>query len=86
MRTLRAFLALTLKLKLYPSVEKVFMVDELDITVVFLLLLLGILWLGHGVRFTHLLCDLPEGAGTPIQSEEGGKGGEVGAVVDVGAD
>ena len=61
------------------------MVDELDITVVLLLLLLRILWLGRGERFTRLLCDLPEGVGRPIQSEEGVKGGEVGAGVDVGA-
>ena len=50
-----AFLALKLKLKLYPSVGKVFMVDELGITVVLLLLLLRILWLGRAERFTRLL-------------------------------
>ena len=59
--------------------------DELDISDVLLLLLLQILWLGRWVRFVHLLRYLPEGAGRPIQSEEGVGDGEVGAGVGGGA-
>ena len=78
-------MALYLKVKLYPLVEKFLIVDEPDVTVVLLLLLLQIRWLGRGVRFTRLLCVLPEGAGGPIQSEGEAKGGEVGAGDGVGS-
>ena len=76
MNTSLALLGLNLKTKLYPSVEKVLIVDEPDKAKVLLLLLLRVLCLGCGVRFTslteftvlHLL--LPSEAGGPVQFGE----------------
>ena len=86
MRIFNAFFVSKLKLKLYPSVEKVFIVDELDIIDVLLLLLLRILWFRRWKRLVRLLLNLPEGAGRPIQSEEGVVEGGVGAGGGGGAD
>ena len=59
--------------------------DDPDATIVLLLLLLRIRWLGRGIRFTHLLCMLPEGAGGPIQPGGEVEGGDVGAGDGVGS-
>ena len=68
--------------------EKVLRVDELNISVVLLLLLLRVHWLGRrtGCLLLQLLLRLllPEGAGGPIQS--GAEGGEVGAEVKTGTE
>ena len=84
MRTLRAFLALKLKLKLYPSVEKVFKVDELEINDVLVLLLPRVLWLGRWKRLLCLQLYLPEGTGRLIRSKERGREDEVGGRAGTG--
>ena len=86
MRIFNAFFASKLKLKLYPSVEKFLIVDELDTIDVLLLFLLRILWFRRWVRLLRLLLNLPEGAESPIQSEEGVVEGGVGVSGGGGAD
>ena len=85
LKTSWAFLALYLKLKLYPLAENLLIVDDPDATIVLLLLLLRIRWLGRGLRFICLLCMLPDGAGGPVQLGGEVKGGGVGAGDDVGS-
>ena len=71
MRILSAFFVSKLKLKLYPSVEKVFIVDELDITDVLLLLLLRILWLGHWNCFVRFCVIYQRVLGGPSSPKKG---------------
>ena len=69
-----------MKVKLYP------LVDDPETTVVLLLLLLRILWLGRGIRFTVLRLILPGEAGVPVQygAEVEGVGEGVGDDVEGG--
>ena len=85
LKTSSAFLALYLNLKLYPLAEKLLIVEDPDATIVLLLLLLRIRWLGRGIHFIRLLCMLPDVAGGPVQLGGEVEGGGVGASDDVGS-
>ena len=85
LKTSSAFLALYLNLKLYPLAENLLIVEDLDVTMVLLLLLLRIRWLGRGIRFIRLLCMLLDEAGGPVQLGEEVEGDGVGAGDDVGS-
>ena len=75
-----------MKVKLYPLVEKFLIVDDPETTVVLLPLLLRILWLGRGIRFTVLRLVLSGEAGVPVQygAEVEGVGEGVGDDVEGG--